>query len=52
MSVEGGKETAQLIPGARLLIINGMGHDLPKEAWPEIIDAISNHTLQANVQFK
>lgn len=48
MSVEGGKETAQLIPGAKLLIIEGMGHDMPKGAWPKIIDAISNHTMQAN----
>ena len=43
MSVEGAKETAQLIPGAKLLIIEGMGHDMPKGAWPEIIDAISSH---------
>jgi pimeloyl-ACP methyl ester carboxylesterase len=49
MSVEGGKETAQLIPGAKLLIIDGMGHDIPKEAWSKIIDAISNHTMQANI---
>lgn len=49
MSVEGGKETAQLIPGAKLLIIEGMGHDMPKEAWSKIIDAISNHTMQANI---
>jgi pimeloyl-ACP methyl ester carboxylesterase len=49
MSVEGGKEMAQLIPGAKLLIINGMGHDMPKEAWPKIIDAIYNHTMQASV---
>jgi pimeloyl-ACP methyl ester carboxylesterase len=49
MSVEGGKETAQLIPGAKLLIIDGMGHDMPKEAWSKIIDAISNHTMQANI---
>ncbi len=49
MSVEGGKETAQLIPGAKLLIINGMGHDMPKEVWPKIIDAISNHTMHASV---
>ena len=48
MSVEGGKEMAQLIPGAKLLIINGMGHDMPKEAWPKIIDAIYNHTIQAS----
>jgi pimeloyl-ACP methyl ester carboxylesterase len=48
MSVEGGKETAQLIPGAKLVIIDGMGHDMPKEAWSIIIDAISNHTKQAS----
>ncbi len=49
VSVEGGKETAQLILGAKLLIVNGMGHDMPKEAWPKIIDAIYNHTMEANV---
>ncbi|MFA5179948.1 MAG: alpha/beta hydrolase [Syntrophales bacterium] len=49
MSVEGGKEMAQLISGAKLLIINGMGHDMPKEAWPKIIDAIDNHTMEARV---
>lgn len=49
ISVEGGKETAELIPGAKLLIIDGMGHDMPKGAWPKMIDAISNHTMQANV---
>lgn len=48
MSVEGGKEIAQLIPGAKLMIIDGMGHDMPKETWPKIIDAISNHTTHAN----
>jgi len=41
MSVEGGKEIAQLIHNAKLLIIDGMGHDMPKEIWPTIIDAIS-----------
>jgi len=42
--VEGGKDTARVIPGARLFIINGMGHDMPKEVWAEIVDAISDHT--------
>jgi len=42
--VEGGKDTAQVIPGASLLIINGMGHDMPKGVWAKIVDAISNHT--------
>jgi pimeloyl-ACP methyl ester carboxylesterase len=47
--VEGGKDTARVIPGARLLIINGMGHDMPKGVWVEIADAISKHAVQANV---
>jgi len=50
MSVEGGKETAQLIPGSKLLIIEGMGHDMPKAVWPKIITAISNHTIGAGHQ--
>jgi pimeloyl-ACP methyl ester carboxylesterase len=36
----GGRATARAIPGARLLMIEGMGHDLPRGAWPQIIDAI------------
>jgi pimeloyl-ACP methyl ester carboxylesterase len=37
----GGQATAKAIAGARLLEIPGMGHDLPREAWPQIIDAIA-----------
>ncbi len=47
--VEGGKDTARVIRGAKLLIINGMGHDMPKGVWAEIVDAISKHAVQANV---
>jgi pimeloyl-ACP methyl ester carboxylesterase len=50
ISAEGGKETARVIPGAKLLIINGMGHDMPEGAWPEIVDAISNHTMRAGAR--
>jgi pimeloyl-ACP methyl ester carboxylesterase len=42
--VEGGKATAAAIPGARLLLIEGMGHDMPREAWPRIVDTISELT--------
>ena len=46
--VEGGKETATAIPGARLILIEGMGHDLPHGgAWPQIVDAIAAHTRKA-----
>jgi len=45
VSVEGGKETARAIPGAQLMLIEGMGHDLPHGgAWPRIIDALKAHT--------
>jgi len=47
-SVEGGKETAASIPGAELLLIEGMGHDLPHGgAWPKIVEAIAAHTQKA-----
>ena len=43
--VEGGKDTAEAVPEAKLKIIEGMGHDLPHSgAWPQIIDAIVDHT--------
>jgi pimeloyl-ACP methyl ester carboxylesterase len=36
----GGRATARAIPGARLVTIDGMGHDLPRGVWPQILDAI------------
>jgi pimeloyl-ACP methyl ester carboxylesterase len=41
--LEGGKETAASIPGAKLLMIAGMGHALPIQMWPQVIDAIDKH---------
>lgn len=43
----GGRATAKAIPGARLLEIDGMGHDLPRGAWPRIIDAIAENAASA-----
>jgi pimeloyl-ACP methyl ester carboxylesterase len=40
---EGGKDTAASIRGAKLLMIEGMGHALPIPMWPQIIDAIDKH---------
>ena len=42
--VEGGKDTAKSIPGAKLLLIDGMGHSFPTEAVPQILQAILQHT--------
>jgi pimeloyl-ACP methyl ester carboxylesterase len=41
INVSAGRRTAELIPGAELLIIPGMGHDLPRQIWPELADAVS-----------
>jgi pimeloyl-ACP methyl ester carboxylesterase len=45
--LEGGRDTARAIPGAELLVIEGMGHDLPEGAWPQLVGAISEHTAKA-----
>ena len=45
--VEAGKDTAEAIPGAELLIIDGMGHSLPRQVWPQVIEAIKEHTGKA-----
>ncbi len=42
--VEAGIDTAEAIPGARLVRIPLMGHALPVAVWPEIIGAIAAHT--------
>jgi pimeloyl-ACP methyl ester carboxylesterase len=35
-----GRQTAAAIPGARLIMIPGMGHALPEQVWPQVVDAI------------
>jgi len=44
-----GRDTANAIPGAQLLLVDGLGHELPwiKEPWPQVIDAIAAHTMAA-----
>jgi pimeloyl-ACP methyl ester carboxylesterase len=45
--IAGGRDTAEAIPGAELLVIEGMAHDLPKATWPTIVDAIAKHAERA-----
>jgi pimeloyl-ACP methyl ester carboxylesterase len=47
VGVSGGRATAQAIPGARLVVIPGMGHDMPPVLWPQIIDAIVENAARA-----
>jgi pimeloyl-ACP methyl ester carboxylesterase len=43
----GGIATAKAIRGSRLVLIEGMGHDLPRGAWPRILDAIVQNAARA-----
>lgn len=36
-----GRQTAAALPRARLIMITGMGHALPDQVWPQIVDAIA-----------
>lgn len=45
--VEGGKDTAKSVPGAKLELIEGMGHDLPVELCPRFVDLIASHAEAA-----
>ena len=38
-----GREVARIVPGAKLLEFDGMGHDLPAPLVPEIVTAIASH---------
>jgi pimeloyl-ACP methyl ester carboxylesterase len=39
----GGERTAALVPGARLVLVEDMGHDRPPALWPHLVDVISKH---------
>lgn len=45
--VEGGKDTAAHIPGAELMLVDGMGHDNPRPVWPHAVEAITRLTRRA-----
>ncbi|MDQ3465360.1 MAG: alpha/beta hydrolase [Actinomycetota bacterium] len=40
IQVDGGRETAAAIPGAELLVVPGMGHDIPRALWETVVDAV------------
>ena len=47
--VECGKDVAQAIPGSNLMIIEGMGHDMPHgSAWPHIVEAVVAHARKSD----
>jgi pimeloyl-ACP methyl ester carboxylesterase len=44
----GAKATARAIPGARLVMLEGMAHDLPRPLWPRIVEEIVATTAAAD----
>ncbi len=46
----GGRDTAAAIPGADLLVIPGMGHDLPPQLFAAIVDAVVGITQSPSRQ--
>jgi pimeloyl-ACP methyl ester carboxylesterase len=45
--VEGGIDTHEALRGSRLMVIDGMGHDLPRQVWPQVVAGIAELTSRA-----
>ena len=48
IGVSGGQATATAIPGARLLVVPGLGHELPPGFWPTLADALVGNADRAD----
>ena len=44
----GGQRTAEVIPGARLVMVEDMGHDLPRPLWPAFVAEVVAHMRSAS----
>jgi len=47
IDVSGGKATAAAIPGSKLVVIPGMGHDFPAGVWDQVADEIAANAKRA-----
>ena len=47
IGVSGGRATAAAIPGSELLVLDGVGHELPEAVWPVVVDRIAELVLRA-----
>ena len=49
LPMAGGRATADAIAGARLELIDGMGHDLPEQLWDRFADLIAENAARARL---
>ena len=47
IDVSGGRRTAEVVPGARYVEIDGMGHDYPRHFWPRLVAEFDEFVLQS-----
>src|SRR5262249_17421758 len=47
MRTFGGRKVARAINAARLVLFDGMRHDLPQQLWDRVIDALTNNFANA-----
>lgn len=45
--VSGGRATSLAVPGSELLLIDGLGHDMPEELWPTLVRAVRRNADRA-----
>jgi len=48
VNVSGGERTAECLRGSELLVLDGMGHDIPAYYWPRVIEAITALAARAS----
>jgi pimeloyl-ACP methyl ester carboxylesterase len=47
VNISGGRRTAEAVPGAKFVEIDGMGHDYPEIFWDQLVGALIAHAKQA-----
>lgn len=45
IDISGGRRTAEVVPNARLVVVEGMGHDYPETFWPVLVGETALHAL-------
>jgi len=47
VDISGGVHTAEVIPGATFVVMEGMGHDYPPQYWDRWVQLVTDHARAA-----